>query len=86
MFKARFQIIFIIRVLTKKILAALIPLASLFSGVCWMNSASAQMTAIGASPAVAEALTRYSASLNQSAAVAAIFAGWFIAMALCVDD
>ncbi|WP_139273486.1 MULTISPECIES: hypothetical protein [Pseudomonas syringae group] len=78
--------IFLIRVLTKKILAALIAFASLFSGVCWMNSASAQMTAIGASPAAAEALTRYSASLNYSAAVAAMFAGCFIAMALCVDD
>ncbi|MEE4634443.1 hypothetical protein V2K54_20835 [Pseudomonas alliivorans] len=78
--------IFLIRVLAKKILAALTALASLFSGVCWMSSANAQMTAIGASPAAAEALTRYSASLNQSAAVAAMFAGCFIAMALCVDD
>lgn len=78
--------ILLIKSLSKKILAALIAGASLVSGICWMNSANAQVISIGASPKAAEALIKYSAVLNQSAAAAAMVAGVCIALALCIED
>lgn len=78
--------ILLIKLLSKKILAALIALASLISGTCWLASANAQVDSIGASPKAAEMLIKYSASLNQSAAGAAMLAGVCIALALCLDD
>ncbi|WP_455831510.1 hypothetical protein [Pseudomonas fluorescens] len=78
--------ILLINMAAKKILAAVIALASLISGTCWMASASAQVDSIGASAKAAEMLIKYSALLNQSAAVAAMVAGVCIALALCLAD
>lgn len=78
--------ILLIKMFAKKILAALIAVASLISGTCWMASASAQVDSIGASPKAAEMLIKYSALLNQSAAGAAMLAGVCIALALFIDD